>query len=122
MGIFTRTIVKVVELTHESIIFEDGTTLSSYHERDCSEYHYLDFEHLSIEDFKDLEFDLSFGYFFEAVPNYGIRLIPTNGHPIAIPGYGENNGYYSANLSLTLIKNNKLLEIFNITNCQTIDN
>ena len=30
------------------------------------------------------------------------RLLPVNGHPISIPGYGYNNGYYSANLTLVL--------------------
>src|SRR6478735_787806 len=93
---------KVKSCNGDSITFFNGLTLNSNHTRDCCENHYLDFSNLEDSDFDGLEFDLSSDTFFERVPDYGIRLIPINGHPVSVPGYGSNNGYYSSNLSLTL--------------------
>ena len=96
---------KVTNVSEDVLTFDDGSELSSDHEPDCCEHHYLTFKDLSLSDFDGLEFDLSSdGSFFERVEDYGIRLKPTNGHPVSVPGYGENNGYYSANLSLILSK------------------
>lgn len=108
--------MKVKTVDKDSITFENGITLTSNHERDCCENHYLDFSNLKLEDFEGLEFDLSGDAFFERVEDYGIRLIPTNGHPVSIPGYGYNNGYYSSNLDLVLSDGRE----FNITECQVI--
>ena len=69
-------------------------------------------------DFEGLEFDLS-SDFFEKVVDYGIRLLPTNGHPISVPGYGRNNGYYSHNLDLVL-SSPKETRSFDITECQEV--
>lgn len=51
--------LKVEEVTHWGIIFEDGTVLCSEHEQDCCENHYLDFTDLTLNDFEDLEFELT---------------------------------------------------------------
>lgn len=110
---------KVVYVDNQEVTFNDGSRLFSYHEQDCCESHYLSFEGLSVKDFEGLEFDLSGSEFFEKVPDYGIRLIPVNGHPISIPGYGYNNGYYSADLTLVLEKSGSQIE-FNITDCQEV--
>lgn len=108
--------MKVKTVDKDSITFENGITLTSNHEKDCCENHYLDFSNLKLEDFEELEFDLTGDTFFERVEDYGIRLLPTNGHPISIPGYGYNNGYYSSNLDLVLSDGRE----FNITECQVI--
>jgi hypothetical protein len=112
--------MKVVEIS-EGLVFDDGTQLYSNHMSDCCEHHYLDFEHISLSDFEGLEFDLSNDNFFERVPDYGIRLIPTNGHPISIPGYGYNNGYYSDNLDLVISSPGKSDKTYEITECQVIE-
>lgn len=113
--------VKVVEIADESIKFDNGMWLSSDHERDCCENHYLSFSDLSEDDFEGLEFDLTTDSFFDRIEGYGIQLNPIHGHPVRVAGYGNNNGYYSANLSLVLIKGSKLVETFDITECQDID-
>jgi hypothetical protein len=108
---------KVISISQTSISFDDGTILSSDHKNDCCEDHYLYFNDLNLDDFDDLEFDLSSDSFFERVPDYGIKLLPLNGHPISIPGYADNNGYYSDNLALVL--SGTIENRFDITECQS---
>jgi len=110
---------KVEKVTGDEIVFDNGWTLSSYHESDCCESHYLDIGSLSLADFEGLSFDLSSDAFFERVEDYGIRLIPINGHPVSIAGYGYNNGYYSSQLTLVL-ERGKDRKTFDITECQEV--
>ncbi|UFK09572.1 hypothetical protein [Xanthomonas phage DES1] len=111
---------KVIKLDG-CLIFDDGHVLSSDHDQDCCESHWLDFIGLVNDDFKGLDFDLSEESFFERVEDFGIRLLPVNGHPIPIPGYGANNGYYSSNLTLVLQLPNGKNKKFDITECQVLD-
>jgi hypothetical protein len=104
------------------LIFSDGTVLSSYHKQNCSEEHFLDFTHLTSEDFAYIDFNLSKDDFFNRIPNFGIEICPKfddDGWPIKIPAYGRNNGYYTSDLSLVLEKNGMKL-IYDITECQEI--
>lgn len=114
--------MKVILVNDYGLKFEDGSTLYSDHDQDCCEHHYLDFSALDLQDFEGLEFDLSIpDLLIEKVEDYGIRLVPINGHPVSIPGYGYNNGYYSANLTV-IIENtdrNSKLKI-DISECQEI--
>ena len=91
--------LKVARISN-GLVFDDGTILFSEHEPDCCEDHYLDFSHLTLDDFEDLEFDLTGDDFFNRVEDYGIELKPIKGHPVRIPGYGYNNGYYSSYIDL----------------------
>ena len=111
---------KVTYVDDDLMKFDDGATLSSDHDQDCCENHYLSFKDLSLQDFEGLEFDLSSDKFFEKVEDYGIRLLPVNGQPVSVPGYGYNNGYYSADLSLILQKEGSTTT-FDITECQVIN-
>lgn len=109
----------VVKVTSDSIIFDGGQTLSSEHRSACCEHHYLSFEHLTEKDFEGMTFDLE-GDFFEKVDGYGIRLKPiSGGHPVSVPGYGYNNGYYSTELTLVLTEGRNYKK-FDITECQVI--
>jgi hypothetical protein len=112
---------KILKIENDVIYFENGLTLSSDHQSDCCESHYLDFKELKEEDFKDLEFDLSNDEFFTRIPDYGIQLNATNNFPLRIPGYGYNNGYYSDQLDLILTNNKDFRKIYNITECQVIE-
>lgn len=111
---------KVIYVDKDVVRFDDQSELYSDHDQDCCESHYLDFSQHSLSDFDGLEFDLSSPSFFEKVDDYGIRLLPTNGHPISVPGYGYNNGYYSANLTLVLDRPGSSTK-FDITECQVIN-
>ena len=58
--------------------------------------------------------------FFEKVEGYGIRLLAKGQHPIAVPGYGDNNGYYGTNIDLIVMKNNKVIFCEDVSSCQVI--
>lgn len=112
--------LKVVKVNSESIEFTNDIILESKHQICCCENHWIDFEHVNIEDFDDLEFDLSNDNFFERIEGYGIALLPINGHPIRIAGYGsDNGGYYSDNLTLVISNSTDILKEFDITECQS---
>ena len=108
--------VKVIKVSQLGITFDNGTELTSYHSSDCCESHYLSFNDLFKWDFAGLEFDLD--NLFERIPGYGIELIPIKGWSVKIPGYAENNGYYSANLHLILTDINGKETEFDISECQ----
>lgn len=112
--------LKVVKIDSYSLEFDNGMILESQHEQDCCEEHYLSFSDLTLDDFKGLEFDLSNDDFFERIQDYGIALKPKNGNPIRIPGYGSNNGYYSADLSLIITTADKsdVFKQYDISECQ----
>jgi hypothetical protein len=113
--------LKVIEIANDSIIFENGITLSSYHQDDCCENHYLGFDDITLDDFDGLEFDLSNDNFFRRIDGYGIELMPLKGYTVKIPGYGSNNGYYSSNLSLMINDSEgKIIKQFDISECQDI--
>jgi hypothetical protein len=109
--------LKVVKVGPESILFDNGVTLESYHDTDCCESHYLSFSDLTLEDFNGLEFDLSDDNFFKRVEGYGIELVPKIGYPVRVPGYGNNNGYYSSQLDL-VVSGNGFNKTFDISECQ----
>ncbi len=112
--------MKVIKIKSDSLEFDNGVKLYSYHEADCCEHHWISLDDLTIEDFEGLEFDLTNDNFFERIEDYGIALLPLNEHPIRIPGYGSNNGYYSDNLSLVLEAGGKIIKSFNISECQIV--
>lgn len=109
---------ELIQIKEHELLFADGTSLSSEHDSDCCESHYLSFQDLKLEDFAGLSFDFS-GDFFERVEGYGIRLIPVVGHPVNIPGYGYNNGYYSS--ELTLVVEGPFAKRHDISDCQVIE-
>lgn len=111
--------LKVVKLESESIVFDNGIILSSDHDQDCCESHYLWFNDLTLKDFQGLEFDFSNDNFFKRVDGYGIELIPIKGFPVRIPAYADNNGYYSDNLTLTISDGTGFYKGYDITECQT---
>ena len=112
--------IKVINVSNDSIEFEGGYTLDSWHDSDCCENHELSMSDLTLSDFDGLEFDLSNDSFFKKIEDYGVELIPINGHSVKIPGYGYNNGYYSTNLTLSVTGPNGFKKEYDITECQTI--
>jgi hypothetical protein len=113
--------LKVVKLDGDEVVFENDIRLSSDHQQDCCESHYLSFNDLTIEDFEGLEFDLSDDKFFNRIEDYGIELVPLKGYTVKVPGYGSNNGYYSSHLDLVLTDGKDFNKTFDITECQDYD-
>lgn len=114
-----ETVSLVTKIENNAIIFDDGHILSSHHEDDCCETHELYFRDLELRDFDGIEFDLSGEAWFRRVPDYGIRLIPVQGHPVSIAGHGANNGYYSDNLTLRLSRDATIRD-YDVTECQLV--
>ena len=112
--------VKVIKVDSTGITFENDIKLYSDHQSDCCELHELSFDDITINDFKDLEFDLTGESFFNRIIDFGIELIPIHGHSVKIPGHGYNNGYYSSELTLILTDGKDLKKTFDITDCQDI--
>jgi hypothetical protein len=114
--------LKVIKVDSSEITFDNGSKLYSNHEQDCCENHYLSMNDLTLDDFDGLEFNLTTDKFLEKVEDYGIALKPILGHPVRIPGYGSNNGYYSSNLDLVITNanNNGIYKKYNISKCQEI--
>lgn len=113
--------VKVVGLHSDGVTFDNGAVMYSEHERECCESHYLDFSDLTLADFEGLEFDISNDDFFERIEDYGIALKPLNGHPVRVPGYGSNNGYYSTDLDLVIKGGDLPKRVYDIQECQVVD-
>ena len=113
--------VKVIKVDDGLLEFDNGVKLYSDHDQDCCESHELSLADLTIGDFEELEFDLTSDNFFERIEGYGIALLPLRGHPVRIPGYGSNNGYYSAQLNLVLNDGKGFSKVFDVTECQTIN-
>jgi len=115
--------LKVIKIDSSEITFDNGSKLYSNHEQDCCESHSLSMNDLTLDDFDGLEFNLTTDEFFERIPEYGIALKPIVGHPVRIPGYGSNNGYYSSNLDLIITNayNMGIYKEYNITECQEWD-
>ena len=112
--------VKVIRVSIEDIVFSNGQILGSEHCQDCCESHYLSFEGLTLEELDGMLFDLD-GEFFEKVDGYGIRLKPLNNHPVSVPGYGYNNGYYGTDLNLVLSGGGLPRKEFDVSECQVIE-
>lgn len=109
---------KVIKVESDCLIFENGYKLYSNHKQDCCENHYLDFSQLTINDFLGLEFDLDEDSFFRRIEYYGIELIPLSGWSVRVPGYAENNGYYSSDLELIVFDTENETK-YDITECQS---
>lgn len=101
--------------------FDNGFTMESNHDTDCCEWHYLDFDSVSMSEVEGLDFDLSNDNFIEKVDGYGIRIRPINGHPISIPGYGMNNGCYSSKLDLIIRDDKGNKRVIDVSDCQVIE-
>jgi hypothetical protein len=91
--------------------------MTSDHESDCCEHHWLAFDDLELNEFEGLQFNIENDKFFNKIPDFGIELLPVNGHSVRIAGHGNNNGYYSTELILDLSDGRR----FDITDCQNID-
>jgi len=110
---------KIIKLENEKITFDCGSTLVSSHDSDCCEHHELDPTGIELDEVKHMEFNLNqpLEELIERVEGYGIRLKSTNDHPLPIPGYGYNNGYYGSNIDLTLTVGDRS-ETIDISECQ----
>jgi len=117
--------MKIKEIKEEGIVFDNGYILEYYHEQDCCENVYADFEMLkeynvstvtgkSIK-IKEIDFEESLIHLVQGVKEVGFNMISKIGEKFFVPCYNSQNGYYSGNLELILYKENNVKEKLDIS-------
>lgn len=105
--------MKIEEIVADSedcqyIRFDDGSILSSVHERDCCEEVYADFRNMQVmmpmdKNFvwaRELDFYEDILNSIVKVPGVGFYIVTKQGICILVSCYNDNNGYYSNDLAL----------------------
>ena len=90
--------MKIVKITEEAIIFDNGNTITFDHDQDCCEWNYADFQQIDYKEIYSMEFDENL--LFESVEEAGFRF---GSHPlrmIFVPCYSDQNGYYTNNICI----------------------
>ena len=122
--------IKVTKPYYENAVFKDMKLVEFFHNHDGNGIYfidnqrnevllrsiqeplnddiaYIDLEGVRESDFDGLLFDFDMedlSNSIERVEGSGIRLKPNNGHPIFIPGYSSNNGFYSDDITLVFCR------------------
>ncbi len=100
--------MKIVSIGKAGIIFDNGLTLEHYHEQDCCEDVYADWENMQVMGEREKNYvnaaDLDF---FEnilksivPIEDLGFYIVTKQGICILVSCYNQQNGYYSDELSL----------------------
>lgn len=118
--------MKIKEIKEDKIIFDNGYELEYYHEQDCCEHVYADFEILKdynvstktgkTINIKEIDFEESLVELIDGVKGQGFNMISKIEEKFFVPCYNEQNGYYSSELRLILYKE-KAKEIMDISDC-----
>lgn len=116
--------MKIKEINEDYLLFDNGYKLEAYHEQDCCENVYADFEMLkdynvstktgkSIN-IRDIDFEENLDNLILGLLEQGFNMVSKIGEKFFVPCYNSQNGYYSSNLDLILYKTNKVKEVLNI--------
>ena len=100
--------MKMLSIGKDGITFDNGKILESYHDQDCCEEVYADWENMQIMGKSEKNFvyaaDLDFfeNIFMSIVPieDLGFYIVTKQGICILVSCYNYQNGYYSSDLSL----------------------
>lgn len=100
--------MKIKTINEEGIIFNNGATLEHYHDQECCEHVYADWQNMQVitkigENFIDsnkLEFDENITDHIYLAKGVGFILEDKNGIKLMVSCYDIQNGYYSSNLEL----------------------
>lgn len=116
--------MKIKEIDEKNIIFDNGYKLEYYHEQDCCEMVYADFEVLKNYNvstktgknikIEEIDFSENLGEIAVGVEKMGFNMISKIGEKFFIPCYNEQNECYSSDLELILYKE-KTKEIMDIS-------
>lgn len=100
--------MKIVSITDEEILFDNGNTITFDHRPDCCEHNYADFEQLD-DVARAVEFDPDLE--FQACERAGFLFGNRPGKMFFVPCYSCQNGYYSTDVAIYY--NGKLAEYLN---------
>lgn len=101
--------MKIEEVTREHILFDDGQIITFYHDRECCECNYAEFEDIDKDAF-DFEFKKDLD--FEAVYDAGFRFGNEGIRMFFIPCYSDQNGFYTANIDIYLNGKKVIVDLF----------
>ena len=115
----------------EKIVFDNGTIMQSFHCHDCCENHWAELSKLKEYninpktgdniDIMQIEFPENIHEHLILLEDEGFNIVAKDGSKYFVPGYGENNGYYSTDITLIInYPNGKKIEV-DLTKCQKID-
>lgn len=107
--------MKIKKINEEGILFDDGSTLIDYHERECCEYVYASWKDMvAITEANGNELKLADFDFFEnildsivPIEELGFYLVTKQGLCIRVDCYNIQNGYYSNDLELRYTSKNR---------------
>lgn len=88
--------MKIVEITDNYILFDNGNKITYDHDPECCEENYADFKQLD-DVSRNTEFDPELK--FEIVPDSGFRFGNKN-KMFFVPCYSDQNGYYTCNIQI----------------------
>lgn len=89
--------MKIKSVTDAGIVFDNGDTIRYFHDQDCCESNYADFEQLD-DIARNYEFKGKLT--FEAVPKAGFRFGDHPSRMFFVPCYSVQNGYYSTDVDI----------------------
>lgn len=108
--------MKIKEITDKQIKFDNGYILNYYHDQDCCENVYADFEVLKTYNVStktgkqiniyNIDFEENLLKLIKGVKGQGFNMISKIGEKFFVPCYNEQNGYYNDELELVLHINN----------------
>lgn len=116
--------MKIKSITDDCICFDNGNRLTAYHEQDCCENVYADFEAIKAyntlgetadKSVFDIDFPEDLLATVELVKDLGFKF-----NNVFVPCYNEQNGYYNDGLELIYHRKqngNEVQESLDLTNC-----
>lgn len=117
--------MKIIEIEDNFIKFNNGYKLEAYHEQDCCEDVYADFNILKtynvstvtgkIINIKDIDFKETLVDLVNGINGAGFNMISKIEENFFVPCYNSQNGYYSSKLELILYKERNVKEILDIS-------
>ena len=100
--------MKITHIDRDVIMFDNGKTLQTFHDQDCCEDVYADFENMQVMgerkknyvSVRDLDFFENILDSVVPIEEVGFYLVTKQGVCILVSCYDIQNGYYSSNLTL----------------------
>lgn len=89
--------MKIVSITEEKILFDNGNTITYDHEQNCCEHNYADFEQLD-DIARNTDFDPNLVFFHQDDAGFLFGNLPNK--MFFVPCYSCQNGYYTTNLEV----------------------
>lgn len=117
--------MKITKIDSNGLTFDNGAKLQDYHEQDCCETVYADWENMQVVtkigansiSVEELEFDERVINCLAFTPGLGFVLNAVNGIRILVSCYNQQNGYYSSALSLVYTDKYGRVNTVDISDC-----